>query len=175
MFFLIRIFLQEMGGYFIINGKEKIVRMLIMPRRNYVSPQGGVVCVCTAAIECGCSKLCHQPIAITRSSWKSRGPAYTEYGISISCARKDQTFSVSLSRVCCAVLWLWYQLFIQVFKFKVVSFFGKKKKDREKLKCNCRQGNNKGMRLYKSYVFVSLKCTKMVFVASYCIGSRTIL
>eukprot|EP00731_Ephydatia_muelleri_P007732 Em0004g70a len=59
---------EEMGGYFIINGKEKIVRMLIMPRRNY-------------------------PIAITRSSWKSRGPAYTEYGISISCARKDQTFS----------------------------------------------------------------------------------
>lgn len=25
-----------MGGYFIINGIEKILRMLIMPRRNYV-------------------------------------------------------------------------------------------------------------------------------------------
>ena len=28
---------QEMGGYFIINGNERIIRMLIMPRRNYVS------------------------------------------------------------------------------------------------------------------------------------------
>jgi DNA-directed RNA polymerase I subunit RPA2 len=29
--------MQEMGGYFVINGIEKIIRMLIMPRRNYVS------------------------------------------------------------------------------------------------------------------------------------------
>ena len=28
---------EEWGGYFIINGIEKILRMLIMPRRNYVS------------------------------------------------------------------------------------------------------------------------------------------
>ena len=28
---------QEFGGYFIVNGNERIVRMLIMPRRNYVS------------------------------------------------------------------------------------------------------------------------------------------
>jgi len=27
---------QEMGGYFILNGIERIVRMLIMQRRNYV-------------------------------------------------------------------------------------------------------------------------------------------
>ena len=27
---------QEWGGYFIVNGNEKIIRMLIMPRRNYV-------------------------------------------------------------------------------------------------------------------------------------------
>lgn len=26
-----------MGGYFIVNGNEKLLRMLIMPRRNYVS------------------------------------------------------------------------------------------------------------------------------------------
>lgn len=26
-----------MGGYFIVNGLEKVIRMLIMPRRNYVS------------------------------------------------------------------------------------------------------------------------------------------
>lgn len=26
-----------MGGYFIVNGNERIIRMLVMPRRNYVS------------------------------------------------------------------------------------------------------------------------------------------
>ena len=28
---------EEFGGYFIVNGIERIIRMLIMPRRNYVS------------------------------------------------------------------------------------------------------------------------------------------
>lgn len=28
---------QEMGGYFIVNGNERLIRMLIMLRRNYVS------------------------------------------------------------------------------------------------------------------------------------------
>lgn len=46
---------QEMGGYFIINGIEKVIRMLIMPRRNY-------------------------PIAMSRPKWKSRGQGYTQYG-----------------------------------------------------------------------------------------------
>ena len=27
---------QEAGGYFIVNGNEKVIRMLIMQRRNYV-------------------------------------------------------------------------------------------------------------------------------------------
>ena len=31
--------LQEMGGYYIVNGQEKVIRMLILPRRNYVSFQ----------------------------------------------------------------------------------------------------------------------------------------
>lgn len=44
-----------MGGYFIINGIEKVIRMLIMPRRNY-------------------------PIAMSRPKWKSRGQGYTQYG-----------------------------------------------------------------------------------------------
>lgn len=92
---------QEMGGYFVINGKEKIVRMLIMPRRNYVSAQDG----CGSCVQLLLSEAvpndAHQPIALTRSSWKNRGPAYTEYGISISCTRKDQTFSVSV-----LLLWL---------------------------------------------------------------------
>lgn len=46
-----------MGGYFIINGIEKVIRMLIMPRRNY-------------------------PIAMARPKWKSRGQGYTQYGTS---------------------------------------------------------------------------------------------
>ena len=28
--------IQEAGGYFIVNGIERIMRMLVMPRRNYV-------------------------------------------------------------------------------------------------------------------------------------------
>ncbi|KAK1905236.1 DNA-directed RNA polymerase I subunit RPA2 [Dissostichus eleginoides] len=46
---------EEMGGYFIVNGNEKVIRMLIMPRRNY-------------------------PIAMSRPKWKSRGQGYTQYG-----------------------------------------------------------------------------------------------
>lgn len=44
-----------MGGYFIVNGIEKVIRMLIMQRRNY-------------------------PIAMSRPKWKSRGQGYTQYG-----------------------------------------------------------------------------------------------
>lgn len=44
-----------MGGYFIVNGNEKVIRMLIMPRRNY-------------------------PIAMSRPKWKTRGQGYTQYG-----------------------------------------------------------------------------------------------
>ncbi|XP_030053972.1 DNA-directed RNA polymerase I subunit RPA2 [Microcaecilia unicolor] len=55
-----------MGGYFIINGIEKVIRMLIMPRRNF-------------------------PIAIVRPKWKNRGPGYTQYGISMRCVRDEHT------------------------------------------------------------------------------------
>ncbi|KAI9658347.1 MAG: DNA-directed RNA polymerase I subunit RPA2 [Bathelium mastoideum] len=57
---------DERGGYFIINGNEKIIRMLIVQRRNY-------------------------PMAIIRPSFQNRGPSYTKYGISIRCARPDQS------------------------------------------------------------------------------------
>ncbi|XP_075920649.1 DNA-directed RNA polymerase I subunit RPA2 [Petromyzon marinus] len=57
---------EEMGGYYIINGIEKVVRMLIMPRRNY-------------------------PIALNRPKWKSRGPGYTEFGLSIHCVCEEHT------------------------------------------------------------------------------------
>ncbi|XP_029449641.1 DNA-directed RNA polymerase I subunit RPA2 [Rhinatrema bivittatum] len=57
---------EEMGGYFIINGIEKVIRMLIMPRRNF-------------------------PIAMVRPKWKKRGPGYTQYGISMRCVRDEHT------------------------------------------------------------------------------------
>ncbi|KYO22271.1 DNA-directed RNA polymerase I subunit RPA2 [Alligator mississippiensis] len=57
---------EEMGGYFIINGIEKVIRLLIMPRRNF-------------------------PIAMVRPKWKSRGPGYTQYGISMHCVRDEHT------------------------------------------------------------------------------------
>ena len=44
---------------------------------------------------------------------------------------------------------------------KLCPFLKEKKKDREKFKCNCRQGNNKGMRLYKSYIFVKIIIIEM--------------
>ncbi|KAM5227382.1 DNA-directed RNA polymerase I subunit RPA2 isoform 2-T2 [Ctenodactylus gundi] len=57
---------EEMGGYFIINGIEKVIRMLIMPRRNF-------------------------PIAMVRPKWKSRGPGYTQYGVSMHCVRGEHS------------------------------------------------------------------------------------
>ncbi|CAG8483343.1 4694_t:CDS:10 [Diversispora eburnea] len=57
---------EEMGGYFIINGIEKIIRHLIVQRRNFV-------------------------MALVRPSFANRGKSYTEYGVSIRCARLDQT------------------------------------------------------------------------------------
>uniref|UniRef100_A0A3Q3GCL8 DNA-directed RNA polymerase subunit beta n=1 Tax=Kryptolebias marmoratus TaxID=37003 RepID=A0A3Q3GCL8_KRYMA len=57
---------EEMGGYFIVNGIEKVIRMLIMPRRNY-------------------------PIAMSRPKWKSRGQGYTPYGISMRCVKEEHT------------------------------------------------------------------------------------
>lgn len=57
---------DEFGGYFIINGIEKVIRMLIVQRRNH-------------------------PLAIVRPSFANRGAAYTKLGIQIRCVRPDQT------------------------------------------------------------------------------------
>ncbi|XP_036402565.1 DNA-directed RNA polymerase I subunit RPA2 [Megalops cyprinoides] len=57
---------EEMGGYFIVNGIEKVIRMLIMPRRNF-------------------------PIAMARPKWKNRGQGYTQYGISMHCVKDEHT------------------------------------------------------------------------------------
>ena len=57
---------EELGGYFIVNGIEKLIRMLIVNRRNF-------------------------PAAIIRPSFENRGPSYTKYGIQIRSVRPDQT------------------------------------------------------------------------------------
>uniref|UniRef100_A0A8B9HPM7 DNA-directed RNA polymerase subunit beta n=1 Tax=Astyanax mexicanus TaxID=7994 RepID=A0A8B9HPM7_ASTMX len=56
---------EEMGGYFIVNGIEKVIRMLIMPRRNF-------------------------PIALSRPKFKSRGQGYTQYG-RLHCVKDEHT------------------------------------------------------------------------------------
>ncbi|KAL8613329.1 hypothetical protein ACOMHN_052569 [Nucella lapillus] len=57
---------EEMGGYYIINGQEKVVRMLILPRRNF-------------------------PLCVKRPSWRTRGKNFTEYGVTIRCVRPDES------------------------------------------------------------------------------------
>ncbi|KAH0538307.1 DNA-directed RNA polymerase I subunit RPA2 [Glutinoglossum americanum] len=57
---------EELGGYFIVNGIEKLIRMLIVSRRNY-------------------------PMAIIRSSFTNRGRTYSHFGVSIRSVRPDQT------------------------------------------------------------------------------------
>ncbi|MCJ1473370.1 DNA-directed RNA polymerase I subunit RPA2 [Lambiella insularis] len=57
---------EELGGYFIVNGNEKLIRLLIVSKRNY-------------------------PMAIIRNSFVTRGPGYTKFGIQIRSVRPDQT------------------------------------------------------------------------------------
>lgn len=57
---------EEFGGYFIINGNERLIRYLILPRRNHV-------------------------ISLVRPSFTNRGPSYTPHAVQIRCVRTDQT------------------------------------------------------------------------------------
>lgn len=57
---------EEFGGYFIVNGNERLIRYLILPRRNHV-------------------------VALVRPSFTSRGPSYTPYAVQIRAVRPDQT------------------------------------------------------------------------------------
>jgi DNA-directed RNA polymerase I subunit RPA2 len=57
---------EEFGGYFIINGNERLIRYLILPRRNHV-------------------------VALVRPSFGKRGPSYTPYAVQIRAVRPDQT------------------------------------------------------------------------------------
>ena len=57
---------EELGGYFVVNGIEKLIRMLIVTRRNF-------------------------PMAIVREAFVKRGAAYTKFGMQIRSVRPDQT------------------------------------------------------------------------------------
>ena len=62
---------EELGGYFIVNGNERLIRMLILPKRNY-------------------------PMAIARNSFANKGAAYTKFGLQIRCVRPDQTSQTNI-------------------------------------------------------------------------------
>lgn len=47
---------NEFGGYFIVNGNEKIIRMLILQKRNY-------------------------PIGFIRAGYVNRGPNFTHFAV----------------------------------------------------------------------------------------------
>ncbi|KAJ1552835.1 hypothetical protein HK096_010250 [Nowakowskiella sp. JEL0078] len=57
---------DEFGGYFIVNGNERLLRLLVAPRRNH-------------------------PIALIRPAFMKRGPTYTNFGVQMRCVRNDQT------------------------------------------------------------------------------------
>ncbi|KAI6659718.1 hypothetical protein LOD99_10708 [Oopsacas minuta] len=60
---------NEAGGYFIVNGQEKLIRLLVVQRRNF-------------------------PIALIRDAWRQKGDIFSNKGISIRCVNSD--FSVSI-------------------------------------------------------------------------------
>lgn len=57
---------EEWGGYFIIKGHERLIRMLHMTRRNY-------------------------PVTVRRTGWKQRGAMFSDLGVVIRCVQEDQT------------------------------------------------------------------------------------
>ena len=57
---------MEAGGYFIVNGNEKLVRLLIVPRSNY-------------------------PLAVERSSYSKRGKHFTPFAIQMRSMRQDMS------------------------------------------------------------------------------------
>jgi DNA-directed RNA polymerase I subunit RPA2 len=56
--------MAEFGGYYIINGNERIVRMLVMTKRNY-------------------------PVGFQRGTFVNRGKLFTPYAVAMRCVRDD--------------------------------------------------------------------------------------
>jgi DNA-directed RNA polymerase I subunit RPA2 len=61
---------DEWGGYFIIKGKERLVRLLLGTRRNF-------------------------PTAVQRNTWKNKDKYFSDIGIMIRCVKDDLTTVVS--------------------------------------------------------------------------------
>lgn len=57
---------NEWGGYFIVKGHERLIRMLLQQRRNY-------------------------PIAVVRSSWKGKDACFSDLGIMLRSVREDES------------------------------------------------------------------------------------
>ena len=66
---------DEFGGYFIVNGIERLIRLLIVTKRNH-------------------------PLALIRPSFMKRGPTYTHYGVQIRSVRPDQSSQTSTIHYC---------------------------------------------------------------------------
>lgn len=60
---------NEWGGCFIMKGHEKLIRMLLMTRKNF-------------------------PITVSRNTWKDRGQNFSDLGIMVRSVRTDQTATV---------------------------------------------------------------------------------
>lgn len=56
----------EWGGYFVVKGHEKLIRMLLMTRKNY-------------------------PVSVKRSTWKDRGQHFSDTGILVRSVKTDHT------------------------------------------------------------------------------------
>eukprot|EP01039_Chlorochromonas_danica_P010940 gene10940-12162_t len=56
----------ELGGYFVLRGIERVIRLLQVQRRNYA-------------------------MAIERSNYRNRGTNYSDKGVAMRCVRKDQS------------------------------------------------------------------------------------
>ncbi|XP_042014422.1 DNA-directed RNA polymerase I subunit 2-like [Salvia splendens] len=57
---------SEMGGYFILNGHERVIRLVVLPKRNY-------------------------PTSMVRNSFRERREGYTDKAVVIRCVREDQS------------------------------------------------------------------------------------
>ncbi|KAL0210350.1 hypothetical protein RCL1_004786 [Eukaryota sp. TZLM3-RCL] len=57
---------SDPGGYFIVEGLERLIRLLILTRRNF-------------------------PLCMIRSSWLNRGPRYTHFGVSYRGVLPDES------------------------------------------------------------------------------------
>lgn len=62
---------EEWGGYFVIKGLERLIRMIVLLRRNYL-------------------------IGLKRSTWKKRGKFFSDIGVQIRTVKSDQTATVTL-------------------------------------------------------------------------------